>query len=226
MPQADEHVENLSMMKEYSFCKAHAISYSYLVWALAYWKAHDPKSFWYAALIHCHSMYRSWVHVTEAKRAGLSMATVGPNWLRHEDVIYDKKQTPFLFSDEIQEYQKYGYWLGKIFMPGQTAIRLGNKVRVRGLIATYRRFRDRDKKLTFVTLGSSIGKYWDIVIEGSLRLHGCDILDVEGEIKTFFNSEYIKVTKVNMAKTITGDVVYPGDRGDEGNRKTMRKLGG
>lgn len=202
IPSADTHVENLSMMKEYSFCKAHAISYSYLVWALAYWKARNPKSFWYAALIHCHSMYHSWVHVAEAKRAGLTLSTVGPHWVRHNDILYDKKQTPFLFSDSVQEYHKYGYWLSPNFMPGLTAMRLGKKVRVRGLIATYRRYRSGDKKLTFVTLGSSLGIYWDLVIDGSLRLHGADILDIEGEVKSFFNSEYINVTKVISIKSI------------------------
>jgi DNA polymerase III alpha subunit len=221
LPAADEHVENLSMMKEYSFCKAHAISYSYLVWALGYWKVHDPKSFWAAALKHCHSMYRPWVHVAEAKQAGLSLATVGPNWHRQEDVMYDPKQTPFLFSDEVQEYQKYGYWLGKSFMPGLTAMKLSNKVRVRGLIATYRRYRDGDKKLTFVTLGSSLGKYWDLVIEGNLQLHSADILDVEGEVKTFFNSEYIKVTRVHKVMTITQTVL---DAEELSAKETSRKL--
>lgn len=60
LPKADLHIENLSMMREYSFCKSHAVSYSYLVWALAYWKVRDPKTFWHAALKHCHSMYAKW----------------------------------------------------------------------------------------------------------------------------------------------------------------------
>lgn len=202
MSNADEHMENLSMMKEYSFCKSHAISYSYLVWALAYWKVRDPKTFWHSALLHCQSMYAPWVHVTEAKRAGLRLATIGPHWIRNKDVIYDAKQTPFLFNDAIQEYKKYGYWLSHNFLPGLTAIRLGNKIRIRGLVATYRRYRGKDKTITFATLGSAQGIYWDLVLDGSYRLHNCDILDIEGEIKTFFNSDYVRVTKINSAMTI------------------------
>lgn len=205
LPKRDEHMENLSMMREYSFCKSHAISYSYLVWALAYWKVRDPKSFWHAALIHCHSMYAKWVHVMEAKRAGLSFATVGPNWLRKDQVLYDPKHTPFLFNDGYGEYKKYGYWLSNRFMPGCTQMRLGNKIRVRGLIATYRRYKSKDKLLTFVTVGSGVGTYWDLVLSGSFRLHNYDMIDVEGEVRSFFNSEYIQVTKINGQKKLERD---------------------
>lgn len=202
LPQADDHVTNLSMMREYSFCKSHAISYSYLVWALAYWKARDPKTFWYSALLHCQSMYAPWVHVLEAKRAGLRLASVGPNWQREGDTLYDPKQTPFLFNDDVQEYKKYGYWLGNNSLPGLTAVRVGKRVRIRGLIATYRRYSDADKTLTFATIGSAQGRYWDVVLEGSYRFHGRDIMDVEGEMSTFFNSEYVRVIKVHKVATI------------------------
>jgi hypothetical protein len=35
----------LTNLKKYSFCKSHALSYAYLVWALAYQKANNPKKF-------------------------------------------------------------------------------------------------------------------------------------------------------------------------------------
>ncbi|MCA9508559.1 MAG: hypothetical protein KC505_09075 [Myxococcales bacterium] len=196
LPKAEEHMENLSMMREYSFCKSHAISYSYLVWALAYWKARTPKRFWYAALKHCHSMYARWVHVNEAKKAGLRFVTVGPHWLMKEDTLYNTARTPFLFSDEYAEYKRYGYWLSDQFMPGCTSVRLGNKIRIRGLVATYRYYRGSDKILTFATIGTSLNGYWDVVIEKKLRLHDQDIIDVEGEIKTFFGSRYVSITEI------------------------------
>jgi len=209
MPQVDTHMENLAMMREYSFCKSHAISYSYLVWALAYWKVRDPKKFWHAALLHCHSMYAKWVHVSEAKRAGLKFATVGPHWVRQGQILYDPKQSPFLFHDGYAEYKKYGYWLSNRFMPGCTEMRLGNKIRVRGLIATYRRYKSKDKNLTFVTLGSGTGKYWDLVLEGSFRLHNFDMIDVEGELGRFFDSDYIKVSKIRGVKSLSRDWRIP-----------------
>jgi DNA polymerase III alpha subunit len=209
LPNAATHVEDLKMMKEYSFCKSHAISYSYLVWALAYCKVRDPKSFWHAALTHCHSMYARWVHVNEAKKAGLVLSTVGKNWHRQGDTLYDPTQTPFLFSDGYREYQKYGYWLKKRFMPGCTTIRLGKKVRIRGLIATYRRYRSKDKRLTFITVGTSTHEYWDLVFEGNLRLHNYDMVDVEGEIRQNFNSQYVAVSKINGCKSLDRDWTMP-----------------
>lgn len=214
LPKADEHMENLGMMREYSFCKSHAVSYSYLVWALGYWKVRDPKSFWHAALKHCHSMYARWVHIAEAKRAGLKLTTIGPNWVREGDVLYDQKQTPFLFHDGYAEYKKHGYWLSPRFMPGCTEMRLGNKIRVRGLIATYRYFKDKDKRFTFATLGSADGMYWDTVIEGKVRLHDSDIVDIEGEVKTFFGSQYIKVSKINGLKALDREWCLPQEKED------------
>lgn len=211
LPKANEHMENLGMMREYSFCKSHAISYSYLVWALGYWKVRDPKTFWHAALKHCHSMYAKWVHVMEAKRAGLSLSTVGSSWVREGDMLYDPKHTPFLFNDGYGEYRKYGYWLSNRFMPGCTEIRLGNKIRLRGLIATYRYYKDKEKRFTFATLGCDSGLYWDIVIEGIYVLHNSDILDVEGEAKTFFGSRYVKVIKVHGSKELERDWKIPKD---------------
>lgn len=213
LPKANEHIESLSMMREYSFCKSHAISYSYLVWALAYWKVRDPKSFWYATLIHCHSMYAKWVHVMEAKRAGLKFLTVGPNWQRDKDVIYDPKQTPFLFVDGFSEYKKYGYWLSNSFMSDCTVLRLEKNIRIRGLIATYRRYTTKKDKLTFITLGSSAGQYWDVVVDQSLRLHGIDMIDLEGEVRDFFDSRYVAVTKIHGLKTLGCDWMTPEELG-------------
>ncbi len=202
MPNADEHIENLSMMREYSFCKSHALSYSYLVWALAYWKTRDPKKFWHATLMHCQSMYAQWVHVSEAKKAGLNLCTVGPNWQRLDDDLYDPQRSPFLFHDGFQEYKKYGYWLSKRFMPGCTAIQLGKNIRIIGLIASYRRYSSENTRITFVSVGTSNGVYWDLVIEGSFSLHNFDILEVEGEVKTFFNSHYVKVSKLIALRSL------------------------
>lgn len=211
LPNANIHMENLAMMKEYSFCKAHAISYSYLVWALAYWKVRTPKRFWHSALIHCQSMYAKWVHVSEAKKAGLFISTIGPNWKRHENILFDPKQTPFLFNNDLQDYQKYNYWLGQGFLSGLTAIKLGQNIRIRGLIATWRCHRENGKDITFVTVGSSLGQYWDLVIEGALSLHGCDVLDVEGEVRNFFNSEYVKVNKIYAVIKIINNTFVPQD---------------
>jgi hypothetical protein len=60
-------------LRKYSFCKSHAYSYAQLVWKLGYMKAHKPKEFWKATLQHCESHYRKWVHIYEAKLAGVDI---------------------------------------------------------------------------------------------------------------------------------------------------------
>jgi len=205
LPNANEHTENLSMMREYSFCKSHAISYSYLVWALAYWKVREPKKFWHAALLHCHSMYAKWVHVMEAKRVGLKFTTIGSNWKREGDSLYDPKRVPFLFRDGYYEYKKYGYWLSNRFMPGCTTFQLNRNIRLKGLIATYRRYKSGDKKLTFVTVGTASGRYYDLVLNGTFRLHRTDLLDVEGELRSYFGSVYVHVRKIHSMHELERD---------------------
>lgn len=195
-PRRDKFLEDLAMMRQYSFCKSHAISYSYLVWALAYWKARDAKSFWHAALLHCQSMYAPWVHICEAKRAGLKFATPGPDWARDGDILYSPRRTPDLFPDGHAQYRKHGYWLSNRFMPGCTHIQLGKNVSIKGLIATYRRYSSKDTNITFVTVGTRTGQYFDLVLQGPHKLRHMDILDVQGEVKTFFNSVYVDVKKV------------------------------
>lgn len=65
----------LDDLRKYSFCKSHAYSYAQLVWQLGYMKAHHPQQFWSAALRHCQSAYRKWVHIYEAKLAGVEINT-------------------------------------------------------------------------------------------------------------------------------------------------------
>ena len=57
----------LTNLKKYSFCKSHALSYAYLVWALAYQKANNPKEFWKSTIMNCNSMYRDWVATSSTK---------------------------------------------------------------------------------------------------------------------------------------------------------------
>jgi hypothetical protein len=71
LPEGSQKV--LDDIQKYSFCKSHAYSYAQLVWQLGYMKAHHPQQFWSAALRHCQSSYRKWVHIYEAKLAGVEI---------------------------------------------------------------------------------------------------------------------------------------------------------
>lgn len=133
----DSLVDDLSQLVLYSFCKSHAISYAQLVWALAYEKAHHPHAFWIAALNHCHSEFRKWVHWREARCAGLLLTrekgdhyalssrggkpaivakdTQGntlPEQTRIDVAILPQKERDLL------DYKQVGYWLGEEFLQG------------------------------------------------------------------------------------------------------------
>ena len=130
----DHLMGELDYLALYSFCKSHAISYAQLVWALGYEKVHHPHRFWCAALNHCHSEYRKWVHYREARCSGLQLTREkGPYRLGM------KKGQPALISLSAQGEQKlitemfkvqtvsaeqdmddmkqHGYWLSESFLP-------------------------------------------------------------------------------------------------------------
>lgn len=133
----DSLVDDLSQLVLYSFCKSHAISYAQLVWALAHEKAHNPHRFWIAALNHCHSEFRKWVHWREARCAGLlltrekgdhyslgnrggkpailakdSQGNTLPEQTRIDVAILPQKDRDLL------DYKQLGYWLGPDFLGG------------------------------------------------------------------------------------------------------------
>jgi hypothetical protein len=122
-------LEDLQQLKHYSFCKSHALSYAQLVWALAYEKAHNPHAFWVAALNHCHSDYRRWVHWREARTAGLKLTRGLPPYrlgttrdgtpailpAKGEQLILIKDSSP---SQIYEDMRSRGYWNCTDFFPG------------------------------------------------------------------------------------------------------------
>ena len=129
----DTLMSELDYLVLYSFCKSHAVSYAQLVWALAYEKTHNPHRFWMAALNHCHSEYRKWVHYREAKGSGLLLSREKPPY-----ILKTKQGKPALhsihsqgeqlrltqmFSKEDPATQAFndmrdiGYWLTDEFLP-------------------------------------------------------------------------------------------------------------
>ncbi len=175
-------VDDLNQLIYYSFCKSHAISYAQLVWALAYWKAHRPHEFWAAALNHCHSEYRKWVHYREAKCSGLLLTYAAPPYK-----VGQKDGVPCLVSREgeqrllfplspIQEYKEYGYWTTHEFLPNcglwmdkQTRLDGKKKCSFRGIIASCRTISRDWGACTMICLGIENRRYIDLVIPDSKR---------------------------------------------------------
>jgi DNA polymerase III alpha subunit len=129
-------IKDLQYMRMHSWCKAHAINYGKLVWALAYQKAHNRQKFWKSTLKHCVSSYKKWVHIWFATKDGL---------------IQPSTQ---LFHDPLSELKSIGYWTSPDFIEGTFFD--GN--RIRGIIANYR----KQENLTYITLGID-GDLFDFV---------------------------------------------------------------
>lgn len=178
--------EDLEMLAYYSFCKSHAISYAQLVWALAWQKVYTPHRFWIAVLNHNHSEYRKWVLWREAFLSGLTLTresgpwTLGTRKGKPAMIGHSKLEQSILFqtkTQNISDFKHLGYWLSDSFfdtcglwiLPQQRIDTLfaGTKdVKFRGLIACCRVYK-RDTLLTFITIGTSNGTFYDLTIEGS-----------------------------------------------------------
>jgi hypothetical protein len=128
-PIVKQLIDDMNQLQHYSFCKSHALSYAQLVWALAYEKAHNPHKFWVAALNHCNSDYRRWVHWREARTSGLLLSRgqapyrLSKNKSGQPMMISAKGEQLVLCRDDdpMQIYldmKQRGYWLNAAFYPG------------------------------------------------------------------------------------------------------------
>ena len=129
----------LKHIAKYSFCKSHAVSYAQLVYRLAYDKCHHPYEFWKAALNNCQSSYRKWVHLYEARCAGVDIHN---ETLKRDDVsIYAQNRRKKMKNmNAHDELRNFGYWTMKneLFFPGCYFRKFGNQCNFRGIIASHR----------------------------------------------------------------------------------------
>lgn len=170
----DDISAKLINLKKYSFCKSHALSYAYLLWALAYQKAHNPKEFWKSTIKNCSSMYRKWVYIREAICAGVRITC--------DDSL-----------DSISHFYKYGFWLGPKFIDSNMYVNILNHSTLlcefRGLIATskyYKKYNPKIKSydlLTFITIGYENSIYIDLIIKGWIKTKERNICSGKGKVK-------------------------------------------
>lgn len=194
-PEKDFIMKELGYFSLYSFCHAHATSYGNLVWALAYEKVRQPKKFWWSALNHAQSLYRPWVHVQEAKKAGLRFMGFGKGpWVLKGDELYP--QLPEPFGNGWYQYRERGYWISNRFMPGMFSKTNYNHIQFKGLIATGRHHTVNGRKITFLTIGTSMNQYYDLVIDGIHEFDRYDIIEGSGELK----NRSIQCSKYNFIK--------------------------
>ena len=96
----------LANLRKYSFCKSHSYSYAQLVYKLAYEKAHNTKKFWKATLKNVNSSYRKWVHLYEAKLAGVNVEKYIAK--TNDCSIYAaNRRSKFYKLSKVEQFKKY-----------------------------------------------------------------------------------------------------------------------
>lgn len=142
-PKKAEHVlSQLKNLRQYSFCKSHAFSYAQLVWQLAYMKAHYPAAFWRATLKHNESAYRRWVHLYEARLAGVDLGTGRE---RPASIYAESRRQKAVIAAATQSAAEQvrgpvGIWSTPGFFPGTYKVPAadGKRAQIKGLIAASR----------------------------------------------------------------------------------------
>jgi len=179
-PDASGLFQRLSYYQLYSFCRAHAYAYGYLVWALAYEKVRQPHRFWMAALNHAASQYRPWVHVQEAKKAGLCFGNFGRRpWTLEGNTLYSTRPDTGVM-DGWAQFTKRGFWTSNRFMPGMALKRDGVRVWFKGLVGCGRHHTVGGRQITFLTVGVATGQYLELIVQELVPYDRWDIVEGEG----------------------------------------------
>jgi Bacterial DNA polymerase III alpha NTPase domain/Type III restriction enzyme, res subunit/Bacterial DNA polymerase III alpha subunit finger domain len=174
-------MSKLANLSQYGFCKSHALSYAQLIWKLAYMKANHPYEFWKATLNNCQSMYRRWVHLYEAKLAGIDYTKQN---LKRDDVsIYatNRRRKIEIFTP-VQQLQKYGYWVmnDNSFFPGcYYSIKSDGCHYFNGIIASSRITKHKKGKKLMLFIGVGSKQYIQVNIE-SVKFFDSRKVGIEG----------------------------------------------
>ncbi len=200
-PRLAEIMDDLSQMRSYSFCKAHALEMAHLVWALAWQKCHAPRRFWWAALNHCASMYRGWVHIEEARRAGWRIVGELAPWRMDGDALVGSRCQLALFEPgAVEQYVRRGWWREGGFLPGFGLRADEAGIAFTGLVATGRPYRSEDgHAVTFVTVGVG-GRYVDLAIEGRVSMRGVDAIEGRGQLRASYGSPFVQVEALRLLR--------------------------
>ena len=169
-------IDNLNQLNKYSFCKGHALAYGQMVWALAYNKARDRKTFWESTLKHCNSSYRKWVHMREALTSGVELFN------NHK-------------GSSIQKYNQTGWWDDSGFLPDMGVEVQDNMIYFKGLIANSRRIYRYGDKLILMSIGVGNDEFIDLIIKGNPRWGGFQIAEGRGVFRENLGTWYVETNE-------------------------------
>jgi superfamily II DNA or RNA helicase len=155
-------VRQLEGLRAYSFCKAHAYSYAQLVWHLAVMKARRPRAFWAAVLKHADSYYRPWVHLFEARLAGIHATGKG-----HASIYAAARRRKAAQGSPWQLIRRRGVWdmSAGDFFPNCGATMIDKEtIRFGGLVAATRIIGYGKTRTVAMTVGVGAGQYIDMLL--------------------------------------------------------------
>jgi DNA polymerase III alpha subunit len=194
----EEVLQDIYQFKEYSMCRAHATSYGRMIYALAWHKAHNTHKFWESALNNCQSMYRPWVYVEEAKKAGVQVFEGKGQWKLIGTELHREQEPLVPCTSGDMQYEEYGYWTADDPF-GTYANYDKGSVKFKCLIGTYRRYKKDTEYVTFVT-GMVGNEMLDFVIEDNVDLHRVNLIQGIGDIQEAFGSHWVRVHKHRVIK--------------------------
>lgn len=177
----DEIQHQLQHMDGFGLCKAHAVNLAQLVYAQAYEKQHHASRFWLHVLQHANSMYRPWVHMECAKRAGWHIQGTKRPWQVENNTLFNPNWQIPLCESHVDQMQHQGFWTHESFMPGCYFQQMGTLVNLRGLIACHRHYHQGNGSyVTFVTVGTAPGEFVDVVLPQLVNLKHVIMLETQG----------------------------------------------
>lgn len=159
-----EQVKNLRM---YSFCKSHSYSYAQLVYKLAYEKVHNPRRFWASTIKHTCSSYRKWVHLYEAKRAGVNIYSIVTK-TDGGSIYSESRKKKFSDLSTEEQMRRFGYWNMRTaaFYPNCYFYEKDDEYLFGGLIASSRTISTKKPRTMVCFVGVGPGKYIEIIVKG------------------------------------------------------------
>lgn len=186
-PLKDDIYREMLNLSGFGLCRAHAVNLGRLIWALAYQKAHNPREFWRAVLMHCQGSYARWVYRNEAKRAGWDLRELGfSNWI---------------VEDPVESFKTHGAWNSPGFLPNMGVRGLYmDRYEFAGIVANSRVFkRDRNQYIHFITLGVGEGEYVDLIIDRPIKYTSSSVIVGQGEIRSRDGSQFLQVDRGNIS---------------------------
>jgi DNA polymerase III alpha subunit len=205
-PERSRILNLLTNIDGFGLCKAHALNLAYMVWALAWEKAHNTQMFWYSTLTHNNSMYRPWLHIEQAKRAGWRIQGKKRPWLVRGNCLYTPGWRQPLFETAQDQLERQGFWCQDEFMPGCYYTEIGNIATFRGLIATHRIYNSGSGDyLTFATLGCSPDQVIDVQLPGVVKCKNWAAIEGQATIEWRAG---VKSTWVNKFQLLTAQDLH------------------